>query len=912
MIERLLRALGDLGQEPTAEELADALWLAERHRVGPLPSGPGAAVRHSAPPPGPDSGLVAPLRERDLHKALQPLRNSGAGTRRRPAEAVLAESTASGTFLPLPPRPAPPRREVDLTLVVDAGPSMVLWQPTISRFRTLMARSGVFDQVRTWLVAEAAAGGISVRTEGGASGRRAAEIVIPSRRQLVLVLSDCVSGLWRPDGAMRTLLPRWGRRQPVAIVQMLPQRMWRQSALTPVPVRWQCGSPPGTANTMLTCRRRDDDTAPQGVAIPVLELAPRWLNAWTTILSGTGAGWVNGVAHLVGRHAQAPEAGPPVPGTIAPADRIRRFLLNASPEAADLAGYLAAVAPLTLPVMGVIQRRMAPHTLPAHLAEVFLGGLLRRVDGQGPDGYDFHPGVRELLLARLTRAEVVRTVSAVEDILEARQASAVRSVTREVMQSVHVPAAATPLTPAAPEPVRGHAPVTAPRPRVWGAVPSRNPRFVGREALLDQLRTRLVTGRAARLTCSLHGMGGVGKTQLAVEYVHRYADQYDLVWWIPAQQRGEIRASLTELSVRLGLPGPHDSGEPWTRALDALHGGDPYERWLVVFDNADRPEDIEGYVPQGPGHLIITSRNSVWSLGEDAVDVGVMSPEESVLLLHRHIPQTRRLSDADALRFADVADGLPMALVQAAEFRAWTHMSVDEHLRGFENVHVLPALQGQAPARGVPIPLYRTWRMAIDRLHEEHPAAVQLLELCSFFAPEPVPLSLLRTPDAEGLPKSFAATLCDAAAFHVALRELSRFALIQHDFRRGTVQVHRLMQAVVRGDGSPMSMARRVHVAHVVHCLLLRYAPRDPRNRRDWGRFKEIQPHLLPSGVLDCETEEVRRLAVTQAQYLDASGDRLGAQELREAALRKWRTLQGPDSPDVRALERIRLGGETA
>lgn len=127
-----------------------------------------------------------------------------------------------------------------------------------------------------------------------------------------------------------------------------------------------------------------------------------------------------------------------------PADRIRQFLLNASPEAAALAGYLAAAVPLTVPVMGAVQRRMAPHTLPSHLAEVFLGGLLCRVADDKHRLYDFHPGVRELLLARLTRAEVVRTMDAIPTVIGPQHASAVGAATREVMQSVHVPTAATP------------------------------------------------------------------------------------------------------------------------------------------------------------------------------------------------------------------------------------------------------------------------------------------------------------------------------------------------------------------------------------------------------------------------------------------------------------------------------------
>ncbi|WP_406368785.1 FxSxx-COOH system tetratricopeptide repeat protein [Streptomyces sp. NBC_00647] len=940
MIERLRGALGDLGQDPTAEELADALWLAARQPVTTPPDGLGTGRPAAQPGSAPEPGLVAPFRSADVVKAFQPLRGAGPRPRRSRDEEMLHDFVSSGVVLP---RPKPAHR-IDLTLVVDAGPSMELWQATIRRFRELMARVDIFDHVRTWLLEDQgprSSAAVMVRAEGGAAGRRADEIVSASRRQIVFVVSDCVGSLWQ-RGTMDRLLRRWSRKQPVAVLQMLPQRMWRQSALAPVPVQWQCGSPPGAANTLLTCRLRGGGGRPDGAVIPVLELSPRWLNSWATVVSGTGAGWVNGLGHIVGPDRSLREPARHFPDrAVEPADRIRRFLATASPEAAELAPYLAVV-PLTIPIMGLVQRVMAPHTLPSHLAEVFLGGLLCRVGDDGDERYDFHDGVRALLLTRLTRAEAVRTLAVVSDWVETRYAPGVSAVTREVRQRVHVPAA-TPRAlaaapeeptspevtrpadasgsragpdlveapPLAPESVTGRPPVTSPKPQIWGAVPSLNRRFTGREELLAQLRAKLAAGGAARLTCSLHGMGGVGKTQLAVEYAHRHASEYDLVWWIAAQQLSAIRVSLIELSVQLGLPGPLETGEPWTRALAALHRGEPYARWLVIFDNADRPEDIQDYLPQGPGHLIVTSRNPAWSLGEDAVDVGVMSPEESVRLLHRHLPPARRLSDADAGRLAQAAGGLPLALVQAAEFRASTGMPVDKHLLRFEDVHVQPALRTEAPSPGVPVPVYRTWKMAIDRLRTEHPDAVQLLELCCFFAPEPVPLSMLSTPESAGLPKWLAATLCEEATFYLALQELSRFALAQLDSEQDTVQVHRLVQAVVRSKLSASDL-RHMHLEHAVHSLLLRHAPPDPWERGNWGRFKEIQPHLLPSGALDCHEAEVRRLVIPQAQYLDASGDRAGARELRRIALLKWRAVHGCEDPDVRALEQAQRNGGTA
>ncbi|MGP3953212.1 FxSxx-COOH system tetratricopeptide repeat protein [Streptomyces sp. 7N604] len=933
MIQRLLKALGDLGLEPTAEEIADALWLAENHRVAVRP---GRAAGSGRTPSEADFAVLP--RTVDLARALRPLRTVGFSVARRSGGPRVDEEmtpvTAQG--LPAPRLPARAARPVDLTLVIDSGPSMELWRPTVQRFRSIMGHLGVFDDVRTWTLEEQASDDAppTLRTEGGAAGRRPAEVITPSRRQFILVLSDCVGSAWW-NGSLPRLIGWWGRRQPVAIVQLLPQRLWRQTALRPVPVRWQGGAPPGLPNCSLSCRLRRGGASPAGVAIPVLELERRWLTSWAAVVSGSGAGWVNGLAHVVDPHAGRPDSRG---GTAAPLDdaftsardRVRSFLSTASPEAADLAGYLAAAAPLSLPVMRLVQREMAPRSLPGHLAEVFLGGLLRRIESgaaQRDATYDFHPGVRELLLARLTRAEAARTLGVVSDALsqqhgwsmpEARTnrggSGSILALNRTVLQRVRgsgnpvqeplePPRASSTVQPAGTMLTTGPEPVARPSrtPPVWGAVPSANPHFTGRDAQLAELRAKLDSGGSALLTCTLHGMGGVGKTQLAVEYAYQHAADYDLVWWVPAQQRASVLVSLTELSSRLKLPGPYNSGEPWTRALAALRCGEPYRRWLLIYDNADRPEDIGELLPQGSGHLLITSRNPVWALRTDAVDVGVLTLEESVRLLRKHLHAEHLLSDTDAERVAHAAGGLPIALVQAAQWQATTGMSVDEHLRRFEQV--LPSMLSDDLPPGYPASLYATWQMAIEKLRRDNPAAVDLLELCALLAPEPIPLGLLAADADTRLPESLAATLRDPVACSLALRDLRRLALVRLDLRRHTVEVHRLIQAVARRKEA-MPVVRRVQFSHAVHCLLLRYAPADPEDPANWVRFQEIQPHLLPSEALDCELPEVRRLFITQVRYLNASGDTRSSRELAELARLRWSGMFGDTHPDVRAVRR--------
>src|SRR3954468_21640973 len=145
-------------------------------------------------------------------------------------------------------------------------------------------------------------------------------------------------------------------------------------------------------------------------------------------------------------------------------------------------------------------------------------------------------------------------------------------------------------------------------PAVW-KVPPRNPRFTGRDGMLTELRRRLHAGEATLVVQALYGLGGVGKTQLALEYAHRYAADYDLVWWIDAEQPVLLPEQLAALAAQLGLLSGPTVAATVERLLAELRGRD---RWLLVVDNAERPQDVAAYLPGGAGHVLITSRYPGW------------------------------------------------------------------------------------------------------------------------------------------------------------------------------------------------------------------------------------------------------------------------------------------------------------
>ena len=162
------------------------------------------------------------------------------------------------------------------------------------------------------------------------------------------------------------------------------------------------------------------------------------------------------------------------------------------------------------------------------------------------------------------------------------------------------------------------------------------------------LRDKLAGGgRAVVVAQALYGLGGVGKTQLALEYAHRFMADYDLVWWVPSERAEETSGALADLARKMGLKVSDNVAEAAEAALEELRR-DTTPHWLLIFDNADDPKQLEPYLPTGSGHVLITSRNQAWTHSAEPLEVDVFTRDESVGHLLRHVPD---LDMADARRW---------------------------------------------------------------------------------------------------------------------------------------------------------------------------------------------------------------------------------------------------------------------
>ena len=419
-----------------------------------------------------------------------------------------------------------------------------------------------------------------------------------------------------------------------------------------------------------------------------------------------------------------------------------------------------------------------------------------------------------------------------------------------------------------------------PMPSVWN-IPTRNAGFTGRDGLLVSVRERLL-GADRAVVQALHGMGGVGKTQLAIEYAHRFARTYDVAWWISAEQSGLIGDQFAALGAALGCVQAGAGIEVVQAAvLSELRARG---QWLLVFDNAENPAAVGPWLPGGSGHALITSRERGWGEIAEPVEVDVLARPESRAILQKRVSG---LTEADADQLAAELGDLPLAIAQAAGFMAATGMEAAEYLG------LLRSRASELLDQGTPWPypqsLAAATQLIADRLAGEDPAAAELADLCAFFAPEPIPKELF-TDAPHVLPAGLASLASDPLAWRLTVARLVRHSLARSD-RRG-LQMHRLTQAILRERLTPeQATATRQRT----ETILAASNPGDPPNPITWPRWAQLIPHLLAADLADTEDYFLRSLACDACWYLLVRGDFGAAYDLASDLREHWRARLGDD-----------------
>lgn len=434
---------------------------------------------------------------------------------------------------------------------------------------------------------------------------------------------------------------------------------------------------------------------------------------------------------------------------------------------------------------------------------------------------------------------------------------------------------------------------------IWGSVPIRNRNFTGRAVLLDRLAEALRTSsKASVLPQTLHGMGGVGKTQLVVEYVYRHLDEYDLVWWIPAEQTASVLTSLAQLGERLGLNPTEDKQQTGRAVLDALASGQL--TWLLVYDNADDPDALDQYVPTTGGHFILTTRNQDWAKVGPAIEVDVFERAESIELLRKRSDGRIRTAEADEL--ADRLGDLPLALEQAAAWHLATAMPIEEYLELLE--HRMKDLLSEGKPASYPLSVAAFVTLAVEKLRETAPATAQMLELFAYLGGEPVPVSLLQSGKDAEVSEPLKSVLSDSVMVNRIVRDLNSLGLAKVDVAQ-RMQVHRLVQRVLR---ETMAVGRAEQTLRNTRNLLARANPGDPDEVGQHGRQREMGPHLEPADMIHADSLDARQAVLDHGRFLYITGDYENSRLLASKAAAVWEKEEDEDKmgPDGQFTLRAR------
>jgi formylglycine-generating enzyme required for sulfatase activity len=349
-------------------------------------------------------------------------------------EATVIQIAEQGVWSPVLVRA--PERWFDLAIVVEDSPSLKLWQDTVAELQTLVEQQGAFRQIRTWGLQGKKGEAIQLSlnwqpTSTPLPPRPASPLLDPTGRRIIWLISDCTSDLWDYP-VIYEWLEKWGKHSPLAIVQLLPERLWSRTALgIGQPMRFHAATP-GATHAMLSVgatpiypaiEEEENASRQPAITLPVISLEPEPVSRWANVTTGVGDASVAGLKIFLNQ-LTPPSEYPSQPNTLTPEQRVQQFCATASITAQRLAGLMATV-PVSLPVAHLIQKTLLPQSRQVHLAEVFMSGLLDAVppppdQTNQPTQYRFPEPVREKLIDAVPISKTTQVLDAISAYISER------------------------------------------------------------------------------------------------------------------------------------------------------------------------------------------------------------------------------------------------------------------------------------------------------------------------------------------------------------------------------------------------------------------------------------------------------------------------------------------------------------
>lgn len=422
---------------------------------------------------------------------------------------------------------------------------------------------------------------------------------------------------------------------------------------------------------------------------------------------------------------------------------------------------------------------------------------------------------------------------------------------------------------------------------VWNVPFRRNTYFTGRTDILADMRASLLMSESSNRVQAIHGVGGVGKTQLAVEFAYRHAGDYSVVWWIRSEEPTVMLAEFAALAEKLSLDLPEDATLEVTRdaVRDALdHRGS----WLLIFDNVVSESSLRKFLPRKrTGHVLITSRASQWRGIARAVPLEGLSRDDAARLLMRRTGQKDQLS---AARLAQALGALPLSLEHAAACITAAELTFSAYLTEYENTYAT-FLRARRNASEYPQSVAMTCELALSHLDRKSPAAADLLTLMSFLAADNIRMDLLR--GAITAPMGGAASIVrDVAKLDAAVSTLRTYSLISGEAE--SLSVHRLVAALVRDRVDQDDRKDWAAASLRVMTPALIYNENDPSS---WPQYAAMLPHVMSvtnhAAALNVEPQMVAAMLNTVGRFLHDRARYDAAREVLDRALGMARIAHG-------------------
>jgi tetratricopeptide (TPR) repeat protein len=446
-------------------------------------------------------------------------------------------------------------------------------------------------------------------------------------------------------------------------------------------------------------------------------------------------------------------------------------------------------------------------------------------------------------------------------------------------------------------------------PEVIENVPyARNPYFTGRETVLQNLHEALSRDSATALTqgYAIFGLGGIGKTQTAVEYTYRYRSDYQFIFWSRADTEVALQAGCVEIAKLLDLS-EKDATNPAETVQAVKHWLEHTGEWLLIFDNADTPEMLKAYYPRNPkGHLLLTSRAQLFDTLGIARPLALekMDPEEALDFLFTRTEriQSDPVEKNAAARLAAELGYLPLALEQAAAYITAKMARFQDYLTSYQQQRLALLNKAQPKTGEYPASLAKTWALNFQEVAKD-PVAADILRVSAFLSPDAIPLELLSS-GASQLGPVLADALAasgDPLALNEALEPLTRYSLIRRDVDAQTYSLHRMVQEVVKDQVGAEGGARQAEWAERVVRAVAQSFPQV--DYQTWTHCERYIPHvLLCAAQMDhwsMTFPEARILLLQAGLYFYQRGQYRETEPLWNSALAMCERVLGPEHPDT-------------